>query len=137
MIAVNLDKLKLPYIIISPDSMKRSLENHCDKTKCAECKYELKPYKNCEITYILEHNLIQVNREKYIIINDEERHLIINQNAYCRDAFCARCRYNQLICNEDGEFLGCNIARLIAHRIIKKEITKDQYEVRDIEPQST
>lgn len=129
MIIVNLDELNLPCKEIPSSFINEALEKHCNKTKCTDCKYnKLIPYENCETAYALGHNLMRIDyEEKYIIISNEELRFICNQNIYCSTGFCAECRYNYLIYNEDDDTLNCTIARIIAHRIITGEITRDQY----------
>ena len=130
MIIVDLDKLGISYKIIPPGSMERSLENHCSKTNCEECKYNLLPYENCELIYTVRHNLMQTD-EKYITISDEEGRFICNQDVYCHGRLCKECRYDRLIYDKDGKTIDCAMARIIAHRIIRGTITRDQYEIRN------
>lgn len=134
MIIINLNKLEMPYKIISPRFIDKSLEKHCDKIKCRNCKYDkLAPREVCKTAYIYGHNLMPIISydRKYTVISDEERHLIYNQHKYCWDTFCEKCRYNHcLIRDENGDPLNCITSRIIAHRIITGEITKDQYKIK-------
>lgn len=135
MIVVDLDNLKISYKTIPSSIMNELIRKHCNKVKCLDCKYR-EPLEDCELSYVYGHNLVKIDREKYAIISNEERHLIDNQNMYCyntycySNTYCIDCKYNHLIYDKDGSPLDCDIARVIAHRILKGEITKDQYEIR-------
>ena len=130
MIMVDLDKLG-PYKIISSDFMDKIFRKHCNKVRCNDCKYDkLVPYENCRTAFLYGHNLMKVDSEdRYLIISDEERYFIHNKNIYCANDVhsCNECRYCDLIYDKNGSSLGCTASRVIAHRIIKGEITKDQY----------
>ena len=134
MIIVNLNKLNIPYVMMPFSFVDRSLNKHCNEIECNNCKYK-KPLENCRISYVYGHNLVRMGySNKYIIISDEERHLLYNQNIYCcnNTASCDKCRYDSLIYNENGSRIECTIGHIIAHRIIKGEITQDQYEIREV-----
>ena len=132
MVVVDLDELNLPYKIMPPNFIDESLEKHCNRTNCDDCKYDrIVPYETCRTAYIYGHNLMKIGpNEKYAIISDEERHFIRNQNIYCASGTCkscSECRYTYLIYDKDGKTLGCAATRVIAHRIVTGEITRDQY----------
>lgn len=128
MIIIDLNELEL-YKIIPSSFIEKSLEKHCNKTKCEDCKY-LMSYKTCKTAYALEHNLMRIGRKKYFAISDEERRFIYNIEEYCHGKACSKCRYTNLVYDKGGNTLNCSISRIVAHRIIKGEITRDQYEIR-------
>lgn len=111
------------------------MHKHCEHFDCCECKYyKFLPnneygMEDCVHIYFLFHNYLVIGDRMYEI-TDEEKHIIMQLDKYCHNKVCTACRYgNEIIRDTEGRKILCAVERIIAHKIIRGEITKDQYDI--------